>query len=278
MRLVLFLLAALLLAPGAAHAQRSPPPARASNLTAKDYIKQAAKLYDQKKFLEAVDSLEKAYELAPDTRLIYNIAYAYDLAGKLKEAISYYERYLRDGEDAQLRRRAQSSIDRLRLQQEKEATATAAADAERKQLQDQAETERRRAEAEQESSRKADEANQVRLQAAYDNAVAARRRMQITSVAIGGVAVGGAVLGTIFGLKANASRAQFNSTTDLTTKLAARDATLNNAHIADIGFGVGLVGAVAAFLLYPKDALPEPGQPRVTLAPAGLGTGVEVSF
>lgn len=277
MRLVLCLLAALLLTPGAAHAQRGAA-ARASNLSAKDYIKQAGKLYDQKKFLEAVDALEKAYELAPDTRLIYNIAYAYDQAGRAKEAISYYERYLRDGEDAQLRRRAQSSIDRLRLQQDKEAKAEAAAEAERKQLQEQAEAERRRTQAEQESSRKAEEASQLQLKVAYDNALAARKRMQITSIAIGGVAVGGAVLGTVFGLKSRASRAQFDAATDVATKQTTRDATLNSAHIADIGFGVGLVGAVAAILLYPKDAPPEPGRARVTLAPAGLGTGVEVSF
>lgn len=277
MRLVLCLLAALLFTPGAALAQRGA--ARPSNLTAKDYIKQAGRLYDQKKFLEAVDALEKAYELAPDTRLIYNIAYAYDQAGKAKEAVSYYERYLRDGEDAQLRRRAQSSIDRLRLQQEKEATAAAAADAERKQLQQQAEEERQRARAEQEASRKTEETSQLRLKVAYEDALAARKRMQITSFAIGGVAVGGAVLGTVFGLKARSSRTQFDAATDLATKQTARDATLTNSHIADIGFGVGLVGAVAAILLYPKNPPPEqPGQARVTLAPAGIGTGVEVSF
>ena len=277
MRLVLFLLAALLVAPGAAHAQRGAA-AHPSNLTAKDYIKQAGKLYDQKKFLEAVDALQKAYDLAPDTRLIYNIAYAYDQAGKAREAVSFYERYLRDGEDAALRKRSQSAIDRLRLQQEKEATTAAQAEAERKKLQEQAEAERQRTRAEQESSRRAEEASQLRLNQAYEDALAARKRMQITSVAIGVVAVGGGVLGTVFGLKARSSRAEFDAAPDLTTKQTARDATLTNSHIADIGFGVGIVGAVAAILLYPKQAPPEPGQARVTLAPAGLGTGVEVSF
>ncbi len=277
MRLVLVLLAALLLAPPAAHAQKGGAPRNAS-ANAKELIKQATRLYDQKKFLEAVELLEKANELMPDTRLIYNIAYAYDQAGSLPEAISYYEKYLVDGEDAQLRKRARSSIDRLRVQLQKEEATAAQTEKERQRLQQQAEAARQRVEAERESARQAEAESQLRLEAAHQDALASRRRMQVTSFAIGGVAVAGVALGTVFGLQANAARADFNGATDLQTKLEARDRTRQHALVADIGFGVGLAGAVAAILLYPKEPVAKPGKARVTLAPRGLGTGLEVSF
>jgi tetratricopeptide (TPR) repeat protein len=267
MRLVLVLLA-LLLAPGLAHAQRG------GSRNAKELIKQAERLYDQKKYLEAAALLEQANELKPDTRLIYNIARAYDQAGQEKEAISYYEKYLTDGEDAQLRKRSRVSIDRLRLQQEKEEKA----EAERRRLKEEAEATRRRMEAERESARRAEEASQLRLKAAYDDALASRKRMQVTSFALGGVALASTGVGAFFGLKSRSARTDFNTTTELDAKLAAKKATRDNAVLADIGFGVGLVSAVAAVLLYPKEPAPTPGKARLTSAPQGTGAGVEVSF
>lgn len=272
MRLVLVLLAALLLAPSLASAQRGAPRGP------KELIKQAEKLYDQKKYLEAAELLEQANELKPDTRLIYNIARAYDQAGKAPEAISYYEKYLTDGEDAQLRKRSRVAIDRLRLQKEKEEKAAAAAEAERRRLKEEADATRRRMEAERESARRSEEANQLSLKAAYADAQTSRKRMQVTSISLGGVALVGAGLGTVFGLKARSARTDFDAATDLDTKLAAKKLTRDNAVVADIGFGVGLVSAVAAILLYPKEPVPKPGKARLTSAPQGAGAGVEVSF
>jgi tetratricopeptide (TPR) repeat protein len=272
MRLVLVLLAALLLAPAPARAQRG------GTRNPKELIKQAERLYDQKKYLEAAEALEKANEAMPDSRLIYNIARAYDQAGKAGEASFYYEKYLTDGEDQQLRKRSRLAIDRLRLQQEKEEAASAVAEAERKRLQEEAAEAQRRAAAEREAAQRAEEASQLQLQAAYDDALTARRRMQVTSFALGGVAVAGASVGTLFGLQSRSARTTFNAATDPETKRTAADLTRSKALLADIGFGVGLASAVAAILLYPKEPLPEPGEARVTLAPHGAGAGVEVSF
>jgi tetratricopeptide (TPR) repeat protein len=272
MRLVLVLLAALLLAPAPAHAQRG------GSRNPKELIKQAERLYDQKKYLEAAALLEQANESLEDTRIIYNIARAYDQAGRETEAISYYEKYLADGEDAQLRKRSRSAIDRLRLQKEREQKRAAEAESERKRLRAEAEAAQRRAEAERESARRSDAANQQRLQVAYAEAQASRKRMQVTSIALGGVALAGAGMGTFFGLKANGSRTEFGAARELDAKLAARDATRSNALLADIGFGVGLVGAVAAILLYPKEPVAKPGKARLTSAPQGTGAGLEVSF
>ncbi|MFY0573342.1 tetratricopeptide repeat protein [Cystobacter fuscus] len=176
MRLVLLLWTALLLTPLAAHA-KGP--------SAKELVKQAERLYEQKKYVEAAEALEKANEQAPDSRLIYNIARAYDQAGRAREAIGYYEQYMTDGEDAQLRKRARSAVDRLRLQQQKEEAAAAAAEAERKHMQEEAEAAQRRMEAEREAARQTEAANQLRLEEAHRDALAERKRTQITSFALG---------------------------------------------------------------------------------------------
>ncbi|WP_395854853.1 tetratricopeptide repeat protein [Cystobacter fuscus] len=269
MRLVLLLWTALLLTPLAAHA-KGP--------SAKELVKQAERLYEQKKYVEAAEALEKANEQAPDSRLIYNIARAYDQAGRAREAIGYYEQYMTDGEDAQLRKRARSAVDRLRLQQQKEEAAAAAAEAERKRLQEEAEAAQRRMEAERVAARQAEEANQLRLEEAHRDALAERKRTQITSFALGGLAVASAGVGVVFGVQAANARANFNTAQDLDTKLAARTSTRNNALLADIGYGVGIVSAVAAVLLYPRQPAPVAGHARLISAPRGSGAGVEVSF
>jgi tetratricopeptide (TPR) repeat protein len=274
MRLVLILLAALLLVPAPARAQRG------GTRNPKELIKQAERLYDQKKYLEAAEALEKANEAMPnaDAKLLYNIARAYDQGGKSQEAIQYYEQYKAKGTDLQLLKRADLFIDRLRLQVQKEEATAAAAEAERKRLQEEADAAKKRADEERAAAQRAEEASQLRLQAAYDDALTARRRMQVTSFALGGVALAGAGVGALFGLQANAARNEFNAATDLETKRAAADTTRSKALLADIGFGVGLASAVAAVLLYPKEPLPEPVEARRTLAPRGAGAGVEVSF
>ena len=274
MKLVSVLLAALLVLPVPARAQRGGSAPR----NARELIKQAEKLFEQKKYLEAAEALAKANELSPDSRLIYNMARAYDQAGQAKEAISYYEQYMTEGDDAQLRKRARSSVDRLRLQLERETAAAAEAEAERKRLQREAEAADARMRQERETARQAEQANQQRLTAAYQDSLSARRRMQVTSFALGGVAVVGAGLGTVFGLQARSARADFDAASSLEAKVAARDTTRSKALVADIGFGVGLVSAVAAVLLYPKNVTPPPGQARLISAPAGSGAGVEVRF
>ncbi|HYO51415.1 hypothetical protein [Archangium sp.] len=273
MRLVLALLAALLLVPAPAHAQHG------ASHNPMELIKQAERLYEQKKYLEAVALLEKAGESISDSRIIYNIARAYDQAGKEMEAISYYEKYLNGGEDVTLRKRSQSAIDRLRLQKEKEEKAAAAAEAERRRLRAEAEAaQRRAAAAERESAQRAEEASKLRLKAAHQDARDSHKRMQVASIALGGMALASAGVGTFFGLKSRSALADFHAEEELSPKLKARTAVRHNALLADIGFGVGLVSAVAAVLVYPKEPVPQPGKARLTMAPQGTGAGLEVSF
>ena len=257
MKPVSLLVAACLLAAAPAYAQRADP------RSAKELVTKGTRLYDQKKYVEAAEMLEKANELAPNPTLLFNIARAYDQAGRTKEAITYYEQYTIDGEDAQLRKRARSAVDRLRLQQQREEASAAEAEAERKRLREETEAAELRMQQEREVARQTEEANQQRLEAAYRDTMASRQRTRITSFALGGLAVAGVGMGVVFGIQAAGARTEFNNAQSLDTKLAARDATRNRALLADIGYGVGIVSAVAAILLYPRQPAPVPGEARL---------------
>ena len=69
-----------------------------------------------------------------------------------------------------------------------------------------------------------------------------------------------------------------NNAPDVATKLTTRDTTLTRAHLADVGYGVALVSAVAAVILYPRQPAPVAGEARLIAAPRGAGAGMEVSF
>ena len=142
MRLAFVMMMALLLTPGAALAQRGR--------SAKELIKEAARLYDARQYEESVQLLLQAYAMDPNPRLLYNIARAYDQAGNANAAIEYYLKYLGTADEGapEVRKRARLSVERLQLQQRKEDEANRAAEAERKRLQEEAEVSRRRAEAE----------------------------------------------------------------------------------------------------------------------------------
>jgi tetratricopeptide (TPR) repeat protein len=273
MRLAFVMMMALLLAPGAALAQRAR--------SAKELIKEAARLYDAREYEESVKLLLQAYDMDPNPRLLYNIARAYDQAGNANAAIEYYLKYLGTADEGapEVRKRARLSVERLQLQQRKEEEASRAAETERKRLQEEAEAARRRAEEEAEMARRAEETNQLRRKADHENAVASYRRSQVLSFALGGVAVAGAGTGIFFGVQANAAREGLKSATTLEGKQTAVSDTRGKALVADIGFGVGLASAVTAILLYPKGPPPtQEGEARLTVAPRGLGAGLEVSF
>ena len=71
---------------------------------------------------------------------------------------------------------------------------------------------------------------------------------------------------------------RFDKATSQQLKEQAADDTRGKALLADIGFGVGLAAAIGALIVYPKEGPPAEGEVRMTLAPSGLGAGMEVSF
>lgn len=273
MRLACVLTAALVLAPPVALAQRG-----ARNTTS--LIREGERLYQAGKYKEAAEALKKAHEASPNPKLIYNIAVALENAGELREALSYYQQYVgnTEGTDPTLLKRSARGIDRLQVLIKKEEQALASADTERQKLQAEAEASRRRAEEEQQAARRAEEENRRQQQAEYARALKSYKRQRIAAFAVGGVAVAGVGAGVLFGMQARDAREQFDAASRLEDKQARADDTKSKALLADLGFGVGLAGAITAIILYPKEGPPVEGEVRMTLAPRGAGAGMEVSF
>ncbi|XXF79309.1 hypothetical protein P2318_06035 [Myxococcaceae bacterium GXIMD 01537] len=273
MRLAFVLTMALLLVPPAAQAQRGAKSGPA-------LIKEGERLYQAGNYREAAEVLKKAHEQAPHPRLIFNIAVALENSGELREALSYYQQYVgnTEGTDPALLKRSARSIDKLRVLLEKEQQAQAQADQDRKRLEEEAEAARKKAEAEQETARRAEELARSQQQADYERRLASYKRSRIAAFAFGGVTVASVGAGILFGLQAKDARTTFDEATSLDAKRTAADDTKGKALLADIGFGVGIASAITAIILYPKDGPPAEGEVRVTLAPRGVGAGMEVSF
>ncbi len=273
MRMAFVVSMALLLASPAAWAQRSKSPAA--------LMKEGERLFNAKKYVEAAEVLKKAYEGQPDPRILYNIARAYEQAGDMRGALSYYDQFIKNSGgdmDPLLMKRAHSGAERARVIIEKEEQANAAAEAERRRLQEEAEAARRKAEEEQAAARRAEElALQQRL-AEQERAMASYRRARVGAFALGGLSVASVGAGIFFGLQAKDSRTAFDEASNLDAKQTAADDTRSKALLADIGFGVAVAAAIGAVIVYPKEGPPAEGEVRMTLAPRGLGAGVEVNF
>lgn len=275
MRLAFLLSMALLVAvPSGAWAQKgSKNPAA--------LVKEGERLYNAGKYREAAEVLKKAQEAQPNSKLIYNIARAYEQAGDLRESLSYYQQYVgqnTEEADPTLLKRSALAIDRLRVLIDKEEKAAAEAETERKRLQEQADASRRKAEEEQAAARRAEEVSRQQQQAEQERAMADYRRSRVIAFSLGGlsaVSLGG---GLFFGLQARDARDKFDDATNLDGKKSAADTTRSKALLADIGLGVGLAAAIGAIVVFPKEGPPAEGEVRLTLAPRGTGAGVEVSF
>jgi tetratricopeptide (TPR) repeat protein len=275
MRLAFLLSVALLAsAPSPAWAQRGAKSATA-------LVREGERLYKSGKYREAAEALKKAHALQPNHKLIYNIARAYERSGDLREALSWYQQYVglkAEESDPSLLKRSAIAMDQIRVLLDKEAKAAAEAEAQRLRLEQEAEEARRKAEEEKAAALRAEEAVRQQKKAAQERAMADYRRARVIAFSLGGVAVASVGAGVFFGLQAREARTQFNTATNLDSKQAAADDTRSKALLADVGFGVGLAAAIGAIVLYPKGGPPAEGEVRMTLAPSGLGAGMEVSF
>jgi tetratricopeptide (TPR) repeat protein len=275
MRLVFLLSLALLAsAPAPAWAQKGAKSATA-------LVKEGERLYSQGKYREAAEALKKAQDLQPNPKLIYNIARAYERSGDLREALSWYQQYVglkSEESDPALLKKSAIAIDQIRVLLDKEEKAAAEAEAQRQRLQQEAEAARRKAEEEKAAALRAEEAVRQQRKAEQERAMADYRRSQVLAFSLGGLAVASSGAGVFFGLQAREARTQFDDATNLERKQATADDTRSKSLLADVGFGVGLAAAIGAIVVYPKGGPPAEGEVRMTVAPSGLGAGVEVSF
>lgn len=274
MRLVFLLSMGLLLASPPAWAERGAK-------TPNALVKEGERLYKAGKYREAAEVLKKAQEAQPNPLVIYNIGRAYQRAGELREALSYYQQYVglpADQADPELLKKSAIAIDEIRVLLEKEERTAAASEAERKRLQDEAEAARRKAEEEQAATKRAEEAVRQQKAAEQQRAMANYKRSRLIAFGMGGVSAASVGAGIFFGLQARDARTAFDKATNLEGKQSEADTTRSKALLADIGFGVGLAAAIGAIIAFPKESPPTEGEVRLTLAPRGAGAGVEVSF
>jgi hypothetical protein len=74
-------------------------------------------------YAEAAESFEKAFELRPDSALLYNAAQAHRLAGEEPRALILYQNYLRLYPKAPMRPEAEARVDELKKAIERDRAA-----------------------------------------------------------------------------------------------------------------------------------------------------------
>jgi tetratricopeptide (TPR) repeat protein len=257
-------------------------------------VKDAGKLYDEGKYREAAEVLKAAHDLDPNTKLLYNIARAYDQAGDLPLSLDYYRQYVAATEDLDpaLVKKANLAMDRLRALLAKEDAAKQVADADRKRLEEDKRRAEEKGKAEAAAAQKQREEYEARQAAEAKASAEGQGGRRIISYAAGGLAVVGLGTGIIFGLGAQGSKAAFTTAPDLAAKRQFEAETKSKALLADVGFGVAIAAAVAVVVAWPKGpaaAAPEQEQEQeqeqekeeeVTLrvVPVPGGAGLAVTF
>lgn len=256
-----------------------PVTALASKAEFNKLVKQAERLYEAGKYKDSAEALIEAYAYDPNPRLIYNIARAYDQAGELELSLEYYQRYMasREGTDSTLLKRSALAIDRVRgliaqrdEVQKKQAEEQARVEAEAKAA-------RERAASEAAAKEKAEKELRQREKASAEARASSTRISRIAAFALGGVAIAGLGTGTVFGLQANGSKGRFTAAESVEAKQQLEGQTRTQAMIADAGFGVGVVAAIVAVILYPKGG-DDAASTSAVLVPHAGGAGVEVRF
>src|SRR5512147_2375199 len=82
---------------------RKPPPtkpdepAKHEQAQADRYFKSGVQLFKEGKFSEALAEFTRAYEIAPQPLVLYNIAGCHRELSHYSEAVTYYRRFLDDG-------------------------------------------------------------------------------------------------------------------------------------------------------------------------------------
>jgi tetratricopeptide (TPR) repeat protein len=102
-------------AQGTSHAQ--PTPSEEAKAEASSHFRRAADLFQDGLFRPALVELKRAYEIAPNYRVLYNIGQAHMALGEFVEAIQAYEEFMRQGGleiDAARRSELQGQLEQLR--------------------------------------------------------------------------------------------------------------------------------------------------------------------
>ena len=240
-------------------------------------VKEGNRLYQENKYLEAADTLKKAYGLEPSPVLLYNIARAYDQAGEQQSALDYYRQYVSSAAtDPSLVKKANLSMDRIRNMMAKDEADKKVREAEKQRLFDEAKAAREKAAQEAEAAKKQRESYEAKDAAARAAAQKKTDTRLYATIAAGAFAVVSLGVGIGFGVASNGSKSSFLTATTVNDKRAYEASTKQQAVIADVSFALSIAAAIAAVVLVPKGSDDPPKSVNVALAP--LSGGGFVSF
>ena len=92
-----------------------PPVALANDRAAAKAAFQEGEAAEKRKdWRAAIDAYQRAYDLSPHPFALYNIAVNYERVGELREAATFYQRYLDEATDPQDRARVERLVENLR--------------------------------------------------------------------------------------------------------------------------------------------------------------------
>lgn len=121
--------------PAAGSATRTPTPPGASGpvapaKSAREYIDRATKSFQAGNYQAAIDDYYAAYQLKPLSQILFNIAQTHRKAGQAQEALTIYERFLREDPKSPLvpEAEAHAAAMRARLEAEKASAEREAAE------------------------------------------------------------------------------------------------------------------------------------------------------
>ncbi len=218
---------------------------------AQQHFHRARELYNAGSYREAIDELEQAHTLDPTAKdLVYNLALVNEKRGHIDDALKYMHLYL-DRPEMNLepaeRTRAESAI--RRLEGAKQQTAPTPAPT---------------------TVAPAPTVTAPPPEPAHG-------RIDALTIGAATIAVGGFVIGTVFGIQATGDKPQSGSVTQSPGSYAELERQGSDAHdkaiIADIGFGVGIVATIGTAILYfartkpVASTAPKTGKTGVTLRP-----------
>ena len=202
------------------------PPQTADQLAAQQHFQHAKELYQAGSYKEAVAELEAARTLDPKAKdLVFNLGIVHEKLQKFDEAIDDFRAYLdMEGLTSAEKQKAEMSIKRIEGAKKEVPPTPSSTNSSQQQL----------------SPPPPDRAHESgRIDA-----------LTITAAAVSVVGLG---LGTIFGIRAIATKpsdfvtGRDGTYADLQDKT---DSAHTSAIISDVGFGVGIVGAAAAAWLF----------------------------
>jgi len=113
---LLFVAALVVVAPRAAHAQETPSDAPPSDIDsgARAHFQSGSAYFDTADYDSALREFTRAYELSHRAPLLYNISVTHERMGDLREAVHYLERYLAEAENVRDRGTLEIKLRNLR--------------------------------------------------------------------------------------------------------------------------------------------------------------------